>query len=411
MTLPIWLDERASGEEILDEVDVAIIGGGIVGASCAYLLRHSDATKDLKVALFESRGIASGSTGRNAGFVLRGIQAYYNHAVKLYGREIAREVFRFAEENQRQIKVFAESIADEKGLDFELSNCGSYLLACSLDELDDLKQSAKLMQEDGFSCEFLVEDPIDRDFYGALFNPGDFAINPVKLTRALLARSSASVFENEEVFSVKKSASGGKLVVSTQKRSLTAGKVLLATNAYAPLGSYALSEKLNIIRGQILVTKPLKKRLELMESICYANYGFEYFRQLPDNRMLLGGCRQQFMDEERGFGDTVTRPVQAALESYLKHRFPECAGIPVDYRFSGLMAFTNDGLPLIGEHEGLPGVFCAVGCNGHGLGFGMNLARMLINVALMGASAGSFCVQRDSLKKPAAMAFSVEKGP
>lgn len=411
MTLPIWLDERASGEEILDEVDVAIIGGGIVGASCAYLLRHSDATKDLKVALFESRGIASGSTGRNAGFVLRGIQAYYNHAVKLYGREIAREVFRFAEENQRQIKVFAESIADEKGLDFELSNCGSYLLACSLDELDDLKQSAKLMQEDGFSCEFLVEDPIDRDFYGALFNPGDFAINPVKLTRALLARSSASVFENEEVFSVKKSASGGKLVVSTQKRSLTAGKVLLATNAYAPLGSYALSEKLNIIRGQILVTKPLKKRLELMESICYANYGFEYFRQLPDNRMLLGGCRQQFMDEERGFGDTVTRPVQAALESYLKHRFPECAGIPVDYRFSGLMAFTNDGLPLIGEHEGLPGVFCAVGCNGHGLGFGMNLARMLINVALMGASAGSFCVQRDSLKKPAAMASSVEKGP
>ena len=411
MTLPIWLDERASGEEILDEVDVAIIGGGIIGASCAYLLRNSDSTKDLKVALFESRSIASGSTGRNAGFVLRGIQAYYNHAVKLYGREIAREVFRFAEENQRQIKVFAQAVKDEGGLDFELAECGSYLLACSLDELDDLKQSAKLMEEDGFRCEFIVKDPIDRDFYGALYNPGDFAINPVKLARSLIARSSAHVFENEEVSSVKKSASGGKLVISTPKRSLTANRVLLATNAYAPLGSYALAEKLNIIRGQILVTKPLKKRLEAMESICYANYGFEYFRQLPDNRMLLGGCRQQFMEEERGFGDTVTRPVQAALESYLKHRFPECAGIPVDYRFSGLMAFTNDGLPLVGEHEGLPGVFCAVGCNGHGLGFGMNLARMLVNVALNGASAGSFSVARESLKKPLAMASSVEKGP
>lgn len=411
MTLSIWLDERASGQEILDEVDVVIIGGGIIGAASAYLLATGDSTRSLKVALFESRRIAHGSTGRNAGFVLRGIQAYYNHAVKLYGRQAAQEVFKFAEENQRHVKNFARSLEGEKELDFELSECGSYLLASSLDELDDLKQSVQLMKEDGFNVEFLVDDPIDRDFYGAIFNPGDFSVNPVKLTRALLKKSNCRIFEEEEVFSVKKSASGGKLVVSTDKRCLTAGKVLLCTNAYAALSSYALAEKLNVVRGQILVTRPLKKRLERLDTICYADYGFEYFRQLSDNRLLLGGCRQQFMDDERGFGDTVTRPVQSALESYLKHRFPECAGTPVDYRFSGLMAFTNDGLPLVGEHEGLPGVFCAVGCNGHGLGFGLNLSRMLINVAFNGASAGSFAVWRESLKKPLALASSGEKGP
>lgn len=407
MTLSIWLDERSSGEEILDEVDIAIIGGGIIGCAAASLLQSGDSTRDLKVALFESRRIAGGSTGRNAGFVLRGIQAYYNHAIKLYGREIAREIFRFAEENQRQIRVFAENTGD----DFELSECGSYLLANSLDELDDLRQSAELMKEDGFDVEFLVDDPIDRDYYGAIFNPKDFAINPVKLARALVKKSSAAIYENEEVFAVKKSASGGKLVISTNKRSLVANKVLLCTNAYAALGSYALAEKLNVVRGQILVTRPLKKRIEGLDSICYANYGFEYFRQLPDNRLLLGGCRQQFMDEERGFGDSVTRSVQQALESYLKNRFPECAGTPVDYRFSGLMAFTNDGLPLVGEHEGLPGVFCAVGCNGHGLGFGLNLARMLVNVAVNGGSAGTFSVNREALKRPLALASAGEKGP
>ena len=407
MTLSIWLDERSSGEEILDEVDIAIIGGGMIGCAAAYFLSSGESTRGLRVALFESRRIGSGSTGRNAGFVLRGIQAYYNHAVKLYGRGIAGEIFRFAEENQRQIRLFAENTDD----DFELAECGSYLLASSLDELDDLRQSAELMKEDGFEVEFLVDDPTERDFYGAIFNPCDFAINPVKLSRALLKESSAHVYEEEEVFSVKKTASGGKLVVSTNKRSLVANKVFLCTNAYAALGSYALAEKLNVVRGQILVTRPLKKRLESLDAICYANYGFEYFRQLPDNRLLLGGCRQQFMDEERGFGDSVTRSVQQALESYLKNRFPECAGTPVDYRFSGLMAFTNDGLPLLGEHEGLPGVYCAVGCNGHGLGFGLNLARMLINVAVNGASAGTFCVHREALKKPMVLASSVEKGP
>lgn len=411
MTLSIWLDERNPGEDILDEVDVAIIGGGIIGASCAYLLKSREATSNFKVALFDARTVAGGSTGRNAGFVLRGIQAYYNHAVKMYGREIAREVFLFAEENQRRIRQFAEAEKADGQPGFDLSECGSYLLASSLDELDDLKQSSQLMKEDGFDVELALEDPIERDFYGAIFNPRDFAVNPVKLARLLVSRSNARVFENEEVSSVTLSPSGGKLIVSTPKRSLIANRVLLATNAYSPLFSSSFADKVNIVRGQILVTRPLKKRLDSLNAICYANYGFEYFRQLDDDRFLLGGCRQQFMNDERGFGDKVTKPVQAALESYLKHRFPECAGTPVDYRFSGLMAFTNDGLPMVGEQEGLPGMFYALGCNGHGLGFGMNLARMLINVALNNGSAGIFSATRDTLKKPLAMASSVEKGP
>ena len=175
MTLSIWHDKRISGAEILDEVDVAIIGGGILGAGCAYELSKR---QGLKTVLFESKAIASRSTGRSAGFILRGIQAYYNNAVQAYGREKAKSIYEFAEANQRLILDFAY----KTGADFDLLNCGSYLLASSLDELDDLKASAELMTEDGFKVEYLKEDPIERDFYGALHNTGDFAVNPVKLT-------------------------------------------------------------------------------------------------------------------------------------------------------------------------------------------------------------------------------------
>jgi len=266
-----------------------------------------------------------------------------------------------------------------------------------------------LMIEDGFGVEYLKDDPIERDFYGALHNSGDFAVNPVKMTQALLEHSNATVYEHEEVTSVNPSKNGSKLFVTTAKRALIADRVLLATNAFSPLFSSWFADKLSVVRGQIMVTQPLKKRI--VDAICYANYGFEYFRQLPCNRLLLGGCRQQFADEEKGFGDRITKSVQSALESYLKNRFPECAGIPVDYRFSGLMAFTSDGLPLIGELEKLPGLFFAVGCNGHGLGFGINMSKTLVEVALDGKDPGIFAYDRDCKPHAAAVAGGPEKGP
>jgi glycine/D-amino acid oxidase-like deaminating enzyme len=169
-------------------------------------------------------------------------------------------------------------------------------------------------------------------------------------------------------------------------------RVLLAINAYAPLFELGFVEKLTPIRGQILVTKPLWERV--LDRICYANYGWEYFRQLPDNRLLLGGCREQFLDQEIGYSDVVSRPVQSALESYLKDRFPDIAGVRIDYRFSGVMGFTADGLPLVGETKKTPGMFYAMGCNGHGFSYGLNLSRLLVDCAIDGKSAGIFDAER-----------------
>lgn len=405
MTLSIWLDEKPAEAKngICGDADIAIVGGGIIGAGCAYILSRRE--PQLKTVLFESQAIASGSTGRSAGFVLRGIQTYYHKAAELYGRENARAIFRFAEENQRLLKEFAGS--SQKAVDLDL--CGSFLLASSLEELDDLEKSARLMQEDGFEVSYLKEDPIDRGFYGAIYNKNDFALDPVKMVRALLSQSNVEVFEREEVASIEESHNGGKLMLTTNRRKLMCDRVLITTNAYVPLLEPWFADKLKVMRGQILVTKPLRKRI--LNSLCYANYGFEYFRQLADDRLLIGGCRQFFMEEETGYGDKVTRPVQQALENYIKNRFPDVAGIPVDYRFSGLMAFTADGLPLVGQLKNLPGAYFAVGCNGHGLGYGVNMSRLLVAVALDGESPGIFDARRKLATVSAPLALGQDKGP
>ena len=182
---------------------------------------------------------------------------------------------------------------DKYGNCFDYEACGSYLLACSLEELEELAKSAELMREDGFELQFLKEDPLERDYYGAMVNPGDIGINPVKFVRALTAASTAKIFEDETVVRIEYE---GCVAVQTANRTLKCDRVLLATNAYTPLLVQWFVDKIQPARGQALVTKPLRK--QIVDKLCYANYGWEYFRQLSDNRLLLGGCRQLFLNEE-----------------------------------------------------------------------------------------------------------------
>jgi glycine/D-amino acid oxidase-like deaminating enzyme len=382
MTMSVWQDKTPN--KLQEEVDVVIIGGGIVGCGAAYWLSKRPG---LKVMLLESGRLAGGASGRNAGFVLRGLHTYYNEAVKRYGRKDSRWIFEFTEENQR---LLGEFIA-QYGNSFDYSKCGSYLLACSKDEFSDLEESAELMLEDGFAVELLRQDPLARNYEGALLNAGDGGIHPAKYVAAVLAASGLPAFEDEPVLQVVKDGARG-ILVQTGKRLVRCQKVLIATNAYAQLLDPWFADKVMPVRGQILVTKPLGKKV--LDKVCYANYGWEYFRQLPDGRFLLGGCREHHIDEEVGYADTVTQSLQADLQDYLQKHFTDVADAEIDYRWSGIMGFTKDELPLVGELPSIAGAYFAAGCSGHGMGYGINMSRLLVEVALDGRDPGPFDVRR-----------------
>jgi glycine/D-amino acid oxidase-like deaminating enzyme len=384
MTVSYWLDEQSDKKQI--DTDVAIIGGGIAGASSAYWLQK----RNLKTVVLEAQQPGFGASGRNGGFILRGIVAYYSQAIKAYGRQTAKWIFQFNEETHIYLKEFVEA----HGNSFCYDPSGSYLLSSSLEEMQELEQSVTLMQEDGFIVEYLKADPLKRNFYSAIFNSCDAGVHPKKLLNALLVASGAQVFSNSPVFS-HELLPDKRIRLYTPDKIITCSTALLTTNAYTSLLEPWFLEKIQPIRGQILVTKPLKKRI--LDKICYANYGYEYFRQLPDDRLLLGGRREQHREHEIGYADMVTESVQSALKQYLKERFPEAFGVPIDYNWSGIMAFTRDGLPLIGEMNHLPGMFFAVGCNGHGMGYSLALSKLLVEVALDNATSGIFDAKREIL--------------
>ena len=69
------------------ETPILIVGGGITGVAASYGM----ASRGCRVALVERDVLASGATGRNAGFLLRGVANTYSVAVKSHGRERSRQ--------------------------------------------------------------------------------------------------------------------------------------------------------------------------------------------------------------------------------------------------------------------------------------------------------------------------------
>ena len=87
-------------------------------------------------------------------------------------------------------------------------------------ELADLEESAQLMQEDGFAVEFLSQDPLARNYHGALFNAGDGGIHPAKFVSALQAASGLKALEGEPVLQVVKDGRQGILVKQARAASV-----------------------------------------------------------------------------------------------------------------------------------------------------------------------------------------------
>src|SRR5690348_15997289 len=94
--VPLWSPpaERYPGS-LPRKCDVLVIGGGIAGVS---LLWHL-AQRRIGAVLVERDRVASGASGRNAGFLLSGVASSYAEAIESYGRERARELWELTNEN------------------------------------------------------------------------------------------------------------------------------------------------------------------------------------------------------------------------------------------------------------------------------------------------------------------------
>jgi len=345
---------------VVRSVEAVVVGGGITGASLRLHLERAGH----EVLLLESRELAAGATGRNAGFLIQGVAENYESAVQRYGRAQAADLWRFTRACHEEL---AAALAES---DVEYRRCGSWTAAASAAEAAELRRSETMLREDGFEVRWHESvASLPPGYHGALLNPTDAEIDSGAAVRALAMMGAGEVATGAEVTSFE--ARPGAVVVGSSRGEIHARRVFIATNAWA--GRLVPGAPIEPVRGQALLTEPISA---LVADRCvYADRGFQYWRQRRDGALLVGGWRNVAMSQEVGFDETPTEAVQGHLDAHLARLRVDA---PVARRWAGVMGFTPDHLPLVGAAPSAPGVFLCAGYSGHGMGFAFRAARLLV---------------------------------
>ncbi len=367
------------------DVDVAIIGGGYTGLSCAL---HLAKQQGIKSHILEANQTAWGCSGRNAGFILKSTgRKPYSSMIKQWGKEVAKGIY---SEVCEGVDTVNELI--EQGIDCEPQTKGYLRIAHKPSMLKELQQQSKMLaQEFNYSTELLSSTQIreeyfdSQDAYGAIRFSDGYGINPLKLAwgyQQLAQQSGVQIHTGSPVtgWEQQQLSNGqlGKQLLHTPEGIVSASKVVIATNGYTPKEFHpAIDNRTLPVLSQIIVTKPLTdaqiaETNFLTENVMMDTRALKYyFRKLPDNRILFGG---------RGAisGKDADDPYFAnRLLKVLRNSFPPLHAIEIDYSWSGWISISLDDLPHICQADDRGNVFYSMGYCGNGVSFAVQAGKRL----------------------------------
>jgi glycine/D-amino acid oxidase-like deaminating enzyme len=350
-------------------VDVAVIGGGIAGLSCALHL----AEQGKSVAVLEAREIGWGASGRNGGQVNPGLKPSPSALKQLYGAELGARLIALGGEGPDLLfdLIARHSIA------CEASRNGTLRAVKSSRQAALAKALAEDYANHGAPARYLEVGDVaamtgTAHYHGALFDPRGGSINPLAYTRGLAdaaARSGAHIHTGTLVASLTRTSEGWRL--TTPGGTLIAAHVALCANAYQSGLVPGLAQSQVPVYSMITATAPLPDALRhsVMSSgaVLYEQADITvYVRLDAAGRLLMGG---------RSPSREITQGDTGFLRRYAATLWPALRGIDWTNDWNGQLAITLDHMPHL--HEPAPGLTALLGCNGRGVALMTALGKRL----------------------------------
>lgn len=342
---------------------VVVIGGGITGVSTAYWLRKNG----IEVTLLEQRGISEGATGRNGGHIAAAPIQQFLLALEKYGSDAAQMMWEYSQQTTQAIKAFVA----EHQVECDLVFSGGLELALSQTEFAEIEKTAELLSNQGFPFQLWDRDRCASEFHSADFHGGLLiemrgSIWAAKLVFAIAEQAMKLGANFQTQTAVATVERNGHLTVVTERGNIQADHVVYATNAWSRHLLPFLKDIIRPVRGQVLVTEPIEPFWHYSFS---TNYDYEYCMQRPDGRIVLGGMRWKSPTMEDNIDDdTQLEPtVSQGLREFLPQHFPALNGIKIEQEWTGIMGFSPDYNPLIGQLPQRSQEWITAGFTGHGM--------------------------------------------
>lgn len=367
-------------------VDVAVIGGGLMGTSISYWL----AKAGIGTVLLERTRLAYGATGRNGGFMVSGPAEAYPRAIARLGHETARAVMTLTLDNRQLLR----QVLAEEEIDCDYREPGSLSLALSAAQLAEMEQTVEALQADGFAATLLdreqvqelIKTPLGPEIVGGKFAPEQGLVHSARLVQGLAtaARRHGAQCCLATVLQLMPDGEGVRIL--TSRGLLRAARVVVAVNAWTSELLPMLAGVITPVRGQVLAYAQMPPIFQTGMSASISTTG-EYWQQAVDGTIVLGGCRDTAPAHDVGVREIQpTIEVQAALEQIFPRLFPSLRGLRVVQRWAGLMAFTPDYLPVVDRVSDNAGIWVIGGFSGHGMPFGLRQGQLIATAITSGVT-------------------------
>jgi glycine/D-amino acid oxidase-like deaminating enzyme len=331
-------------------VDVVVIGSGYTGLAAA----RETALAGRSTLVLDSADIGGGCSARNGGQVAFSIKPSHAALSARHGERVATQVYREGLEAIATLKA----LVHEQGAACDWRGVGCFVGALTPRRYGALVREAESQPRD-LAVPFEVvprarlPEVIDSPLYcGGVLYPGDAAVHPALLVRALHARALAAGADFRSHCAVQglaRTPSGFEVL--TSRGSVQARQVLVATNGYT--GSFAPWQRRRIvpIGSYIIATEPLDAALVSRliprgRNVGDTRHVVVYYRPSPDGRRILFGGRAAARETD------VTRCVPR-LRAMLVEVFPQLTRVRVSHAWMGFVGYTFDTLPHLGERDGL----------------------------------------------------------
>ena len=362
-----------------ENVEVALIGGGYTGLSAA----RTFAQNGVKAAVLEANTIGWGASSRNGGMVLTGLKLGMGMVMKKYGREIAKKLFQCSLESIDSV----EQIVKDENIDCGFARYGHLLTANKPKHYQALQHEAEFMEKEFNHKLRLVPHAEQRAevgsdlYYGAVLDVCSSGLNPAQYVTGLAraaANAGATLHARARVTRIERREKG--FLIETERGSLRAENVLIATSGYTGNVTKNLQRKIIPIGSFIIATERLSDDL-VKELIPKARMIFDYkhylnYFRLWDNRMIFGGRAAFFPETSR----TIKRSAEI-LQGEMVRVYPQLKDVKVEYVWGGTLDFAFDRMPHVGEMDGM---YYSLGYAGHGVAMATYLGKTVAEAMLKG---------------------------
>lgn len=378
---PYWWEEAPRCEEsppdLPADVDVLIVGGGFSGLCAARVLARAGKS----VLICEADYIGYGASTRNGGMLGPSFHKLGVAGLKAcYGAERTHAIL-------RESIGFIDGVAaliEEENIACDFVRSGRFRCASRPEHYEQMARELEpFVTEVGLDAEMIpaarVREEIGSDrFYGGAYYHNDGGLHPGKyhdgLIKAVRARG-AQVAAATRVTGLQRNSEGFSVV--TSRGTVNAGQVAICTNGYTSTVTPWFRRRILPIRSTMIATEALSA--ELMQQLMPTRrmYGdsrrvMAYYRPSPDGKRILFGGRAAGRDD---------KPAASALDlrRFLVEIFPQLDKTRISHVWSGLVAYTFDHAPHLGEQDGL---FYAMGYCGSGVArstfFGNKLGHKML---------------------------------